>query len=154
MRRPETQLRGFCGPHVPSIGPSPALFSASTTDSAVWLSEPPCSTSVECTRIDTSCCAGSPYDCTTALAPPPGSEARTRSRSGGCSKRTRTIVPPENSTPFGIPLVQMKNRPARMITHDSPIACHFQRTKSKFGFLKICIAVSVCVRMYPCLSVA
>src|SRR5436189_5347334 len=54
-----------------------------------------------------------------------------------------TIVPPENSTPFGIPLVQITNTPARMTIHESAIACHFHLTKSKFGLLKICMTVAL-----------
>src|ERR1051325_10698397 len=51
-----------------------------------------------------------------------------------------TIVPPENSTLFAIPGPnQMYQTPLRMMIHDSAIACHFQRTKSKFGFLNMCI---------------
>src|SRR5437667_12699285 len=54
-----------------------------------------------------------------------------------------TIVPPENSTPFGIPLVQIANTPIRMMTHDTAIACHFHLTKSKLGLVKICMAVAL-----------
>src|SRR6188474_1565783 len=54
-----------------------------------------------------------------------------------------TIVPPENSTPFGIPFVQMTKAPIRMTTHDRAIACHFHLTKSKLGLVKICMAVAL-----------
>src|SRR2546421_6620965 len=52
-----------------------------------------------------------------------------------------TIVPPENSTPLGMPFVQMTTSPAMMITHDIAIACQRHLTKLKFGFVKICIAL-------------
>ena len=45
-----------------------------------------------------------------------------------------------NDTLLAIPFFQMYPTPARMIIHDRMIACHFQRTKSKLGFLKICMA--------------
>src|ERR671930_559169 len=63
-----------------------------------------------------------------------------------------TIVPPENSTPFGMPYFPMTMRPARMITHERAIACHRHLTKLKFGFLKICITLIRVIRgsCYPC----
>src|SRR6476646_813302 len=78
-----------------------------------------------------------------AFEPPPGITVRMRSRSGGCWNLTITMVPPENSTPFGMPFVQITNRPARMTIQDRAMACHFQRTKSKLGLVKICIAADL-----------
>jgi hypothetical protein len=43
-----------------------------------------------------------------------------------------TIVPPENSTPSGMPIRQIVNSPAITTTHDSTIACQRHRTKLKF----------------------
>src|SRR5262245_21448341 len=125
----------------PVICARPAAPSDLVTWSAIPLSSAPDSAPAECTRIMTCLSDGSPYCCTIALAPPPGSAARILSRSGCVSNFTMTIVPPENSTPFGIPFLEITNAPIRMITQERAMACHFQRTKSKFGFLKICMVL-------------
>src|SRR6187200_3159330 len=57
-----------------------------------------------------------------------------------------TIVPPENSTPLGIPFVQITTSPAMMISHESAIACQRHLTKLKFGLWKICIGLVPCNR--------
>src|SRR5579871_2115469 len=55
-----------------------------------------------------------------------------------------TIVPPENSTLLAIPGPnQMYQIPIRMMIHDRASAWYFQRTKSKCGFLNMCMTQSV-----------
>src|SRR5437660_5141966 len=82
-----------------------------------------------------------------ASLPCPGialsSAARTCAWSGTRSNFRMTIVPPENSTPFGSPVVAITKTPARMIAHERPIAYQRQRRKSMFVCLKMCMAVGL-----------